>query len=145
MNQPTSIGSSRSPLSVGEAWAPMPDIARAASVVEQIFCVDRAKYNLFWLAEPRLDTEGIAAARRNPIAESINNFMTADLRAQCVQLPSIFMKWWVAQNHRDMIMTSQWPVNYMETMRSRLGKAQANALSFKEEDNVVTINFRRRA
>jgi hypothetical protein len=55
------------------------------------------------------------------------------------------MKWWVAQNHRDMIMTSQWPVNYMETMRSRLGKAQANALSFKEEDNVVTINFRRRA
>lgn len=123
----------------------MPDIVRAASVVEQILCVDRAKYNLFWLVEPKIDKEGIAAARRSPIAESINNFMTADLRAQCLQLPSIFMKWWASQNHRDMLMVSQWPGNYMETMRSRVGKAQANALSFKEEDNVISINFRRRA
>lgn len=129
----------------GEAWAPLPTPVIGMTTEQYVLCVDRAKYNLFWLVEPRVDTEGIEAARLNPIADSINGHMSKDLRAQLKQLPMTFMRWWESQNHTDFVVTSGWYPNYMTIMKERVGKAQAYALGRKEEDNVVMVNFRRSA
>lgn len=129
----------------GEAWAPLHNPVSGMTDAQYILCVDRAKYNLFWLVEPRVDTEGIEAARLNPIAESINSYMSKDLRTQLKQLPIAFMRWWENQNHTDLAITNGWYPNYMTLMKGRVGKAQAYALGRKEEDNVVTVNFRRTA
>lgn len=129
----------------GEAWAPLHKPIMGMTTEQYVLCVDRAKYNLFWLVEPRVDTEGIEAARLNPIADSINGYMSKDLRAQLKQLPMTFMRWWEKQNHTDFVVTSGWYPNYMTIMKERVGKAQAYAIGRKEEDNVVMVNFRRTA
>ncbi len=112
---------------------------------QSILCVDRAKYNLFWLVEPRVDTEGIEAARLNPVADSINKYMYPELRKWAKRLPLTFMRWWEKQNHEYLPITHAWPMNYMSIMKSRVGEAQAYALERKQEGNVVSINFKRSA
>lgn len=129
----------------GEAWAPFFVPESGMTDVQKILCVDRAKYNLFWLVEPQVDVAGIECARYNPIADSINKYMTKDLRSHLKLLPLAFMKQWEKLNYTDFAITKWWYPNYMTIMRDRVGTAQAYALGLKEEDNVVTVNFRRRA
>lgn len=129
----------------GENWAPLATPKAGMTTEQFILCVDRAKYNLFWLVEPRVDMEGIEAARLNPIADSINKYMYPELRKWAKQLPLTFMRWWEKQNHEYLPITHAWPMNYMSIMKSRVAQAQAYALERKQDGNVVSINFKRSA
>lgn len=110
--------------------------------VQGIFCFDQQKWNLFGLVEPRIDTEGIEAARDNPIAHSINSGMFIELRQSLLLPPAQFLDEWEGWAwHVD----SEWPNGYRAVLKHRAHQVQRKLLGVTEVGNVITVDFRRSA
>jgi len=102
--------------------------------------------NLFWLVEPRIDTEGIEAGRGNPLLLSIRDFMDDDTQYNLSRLPLQFMEFFKEFNKEDdLAMTEKWPAAYMQTMLRRAKEAQRRLLGIQCYGNVIRVNFGRRA
>lgn len=110
--------------------------------VQGIFCFDQQKWNLFGLVEPRIDTEGIEAARANPIAHSINSGMFVELRQSLRLTPTQFLGQWEKWAwHLD----GEWPNGYRAMLKHRAHQAHSKLLGVTEAGNVITVDFRRSA
>ena len=105
--------------------------------------------NMFWLVEPRIDTEGVEAGRGNPILLSIQDAMDVDTLHHLAKLPLQFMEFFMEFNKRDdMLMTQGWPAGYMRTMLQRAHEAQYRLLGVKRDDRddrVIRVDFGRRS
>lgn len=137
-------------IQVGERYQPAPFKFRAGlTEVQQALCVDWAKQNLFWLVEPRVDTEGIDAALDNPIADSIDSkYFSHNVRGWLQMLPLKFLAHWMELDKgfgtiNGTVLSANWPANYKETMTKRAHEAQARLLGVVDEGNVRRVNFRR--
>lgn len=118
------------------------------TTVQQMICVDQAKGNLFYLLEPRVDTEGIDAALNNPIAESIHRHMDKNTRSYLQQLPLKFLDYWLDIDKgfgtiQGSVMSNEWAHDYKKTMTERAHAAQTRILGVVEEGNVKRVNFAR--
>lgn len=110
--------------------------------VQGIFCFDQQKWNLFGLVESRIDTEGIEAARANPIAHSIHSGMFVELRQSLRLPPTQFLDQWEQWAwHID----DGWPNGYRAVLRHRVHQVQRKLLGVTEVGNVITLDFRRKA
>lgn len=109
--------------------------------VQGIFCFDQQKWNLFGLAEPRVDSEGVEAARKSVIAYSIHERMFTQLR-EALKLPPIkFIHHWKSMYDLTSEMTREWPDGFDKTIEQR-----ARTLwELGRYDNIVEVNFMRRA
>lgn len=133
-------------LKEGEVYWPRPTFHTGLDTVQQTFCFDQQKWNLFWLAEPRVDTEHISAAHQNPIARSIHEHMTQDLLGYLTLLPAQFLNWWLSlKNFDDLQITKDWPPNHRTVVSVRAKAAQDRLLGKVVEGNVVRVNFKRRS
>ncbi len=113
---------------------------------EQCFlCFTASFSNLFWLVEPRIDSEGIEAARDNPIGESIREGIDKRTMDLVVGLPLAFMKYWNEIDRGSFLLTKCWPENYKYSMMERAQEAQRRILGVRYEGNVIEVNFRRSA
>lgn len=109
-----------------------------------VFCFDQQKWNLFGLAEPRIDHEGIEAARLNPIAESICERMSIPLREALKLPPEAFL-----EDGREfvgaMAYLDGWPSGYMDVIRRRVQEVCQRQLDVSVVSNVIYVNVRRAA
>lgn len=107
-----------------------------------ILCFDQQKWNLFGLVEPRIDTEGIEAARSNPVADGINTGMFVELRNALKLTPIEFLgQWEELAWHID----SCWPSGYRAVLRHRAHQVHRRLFGLPEASNVIVGNFARRA
>ena len=112
---------------------------------QRFLCFTASFSNLFWLVEPRIDSEGIEAARANPIAFSIRENISKPTIEKVVGLPLSFMKYWNEVDQGDLLITTFWPDNYKALMMERAREAQHRILGVHCDGNVIEVNFRRRA
>lgn len=110
--------------------------------VQGIFCFDQQKWNLFGLVEPRIDTEGIEAARAHPIAHSINSGMFIELRQSLLLPPAQFLDEW---SKLALHLDEDWPHGCLATLKNRAHQVQRKLLGVTEVGNVISVNFRRSA
>lgn len=130
----------------GEQYVARFKFTEALAPEQRFLCFDQAKTNLFWLVEPRIDTEGVEAARGNPIAEDIDEHMDSQTRVVLQGLPLPFVDYWLKIDRGgEALMSQRWPANYRETMLARANEAQRRLLGIVEAGNVVRVNFRRKA
>lgn len=109
--------------------------------VQGILCFDQQKWNLFGLVEPRIDTEGIEAARSNPVADGINTGMFVELRRALKMAPIEFLGRW---EELSWYIGSCWPSGYMPVLRHRAHQVQHRLFGLPEVSNVIVANFARR-
>ncbi len=112
---------------------------------QRFLCFTASFSNLFWLVEPRIDSEGIEAARANPIAFSIREHIDKHTIEKVVGLPLEFMKYWNEIDQGKFLLTQTWPDQYKASMMERAREAQRRILGIHCEGNVIEVNFRRRA
>ena len=109
-------------------------------------CYTPWTHNMFWLVEPRIDTEGVEAGRGSRILMSIRDFMDEDIAYHLGLPPVDFMEFFMKYNEEDdLAMTQNWPAAYMQTMLRRAKEAQHRLLNIRREGNVIRVNFGRRA
>lgn len=113
--------------------------------VQSAFCFDQSKANLLYLVEPRVDSEGIAAARDNPIAADIDERMDGPTWWELKKLPLQFIEYWFRIDNGITALATHWPPNYKMLMTERAHVAQKRLLGVVEDGNVKTVNFRRAA
>ena len=130
-----------SPLLGGEVYTPLFPFSHSLPKEIHFLCVDQPRTNLFWLVEPRIDTEGIDAAKDNPKATSINDFMDKVTRKYLQGLPLTFLEYWKGVGVGSAL-AEPWG-DYMGTMTRRAHEAQARLLAVEEVGNVVKVNFKR--
>lgn len=129
----------------GEKYPPKPFVFKMGlTSVQSAFCFDQAKANFFWLVEPRVDAEGLDAARDNPIAEDIQESMDHETRAWLQKLPLKFLDYWEkAIRQGPLNLEFNLPPDYMRTMTKRAHEAQTRLLCIVDDGNVRRVNFRR--
>lgn len=130
-----------SPLLGGEIYTPLFPFNQGIPDGIRFLCTDQPKTNLFWLVEPRIDTEGIDAAVGNPKAVSICEYMDSVTRKYLQGLPLPFLEYWRGVGE-GAALAEPWG-DYMETMTRRAHEAQARLLAVEEVGNVVKVNFKR--
>lgn len=133
-----------SEITKGEQYHPLFRFSTELADEQKPFCFDQAKTNLFWLVEPRVDTEGLDAAKNNTIAKSIDQWMDGTTRKALQGMPMKFLAYWSGLDGEPM-MSEHWPEDYRDVMKARASLAQARLLGRSEVGNVVTVNFRRTA
>jgi hypothetical protein len=127
----------------GLAYAPMQAYDKSLVDVSN-FCFDLAKWNLAWLAEPRMDDEGVKALVKNPIAAAIDEFMDKDTRAHLSKPPLTFMKYWLDLHKQGQpIISAGWPETTLATMEMRAQDAHERLFGLTTEGNVVFAKFGR--
>lgn len=132
-----------SEIAKGERYTPLFPFQEGLAEEQRFLCFDVAKTNLFWLVEPRIDTEGVEAARGNPKAFSIDEYMDTVTRRYLQGLPVAFVDYWTAVSKQgDCAIAEHWGA-YKETMIRRAHEAQRRLLGVEESGNVLTLNFRR--
>ena len=132
-----------SEINVGERYTSLFPFSEALSEEQRFLCFDVAKTNLFWLVEPRIDAEGIEAARGNPKALSIDEYMDTVTRRHLQGLPVPFVDYWMSVSKQgDCAIAEHWGA-YKETMIRRAHEAQRRILNVEESGNVLRLNFRR--
>ena len=129
-------------LKLGEKYVSF-NFTMGLSGVQSTFCFDQSKANLLYLVEPRVDTEGIAAARDNPIAADIDERMDGPTWWELKKLPLQFIEYWFRIDNGITALATHWPPNYKTLMTERAHVAQKRLLGVVEEGNVKTVNFRR--
>ena len=112
---------------------------------QRFLCFTPSFSNLFWLVEPRIDSEGIEAARANPIAFSIKRYTHGGIFKNVLGLPLDFMKYWNTLDGGSLLITQCWPENYKRLMMERAWEAQRRILGIRQTQNVIEVDFRRRA
>lgn len=136
--QEVSFGVSRS------IYYKLPTHTGSLTDTQGVFCFDQQKWNLFGLAEPRIDSEGVEAARLNPIAESICERMSTPLREALKLPPDKFMG--EAEGFiESMAYLDKWPSGYMDVIRRRAQEVCRRQLGVSVVSNVIHVNFRRAA
>ena len=125
----------------GEIYTPLFPFNQGIPKEVHFLCVDQPRTNLFWLVEPRIDTEGIDAAIGNPKAASISEFMDSVTRRYLQGLPLPFLAYWKGVG-QGAALAEPWG-DYMGTMARRAHEAQARLLAIEEVGNVVSVNFKR--
>lgn len=110
---------------------------------QSTLCFDQEKGNLFWLLEPRADSEGVGAALNNPIADSIHSGMRTQLRLWLQELPLKFLNNWLRVDNGEYVITINWPTDYRNIMAERAHLAQKRLLGVVEDGNMKRVNFRR--
>lgn len=132
-----------SEIAKGERYTSLFPFQESLAEEQRFLCFDVAKTNLFWLVEPRIDTEGVEAARGNPIAKSIDEFMDSVTRRHLQGLPLPFVRYWLnLDKNRDCAIAEHWG-DYAGTMMCRANEAQRRLLCMEEDGNAVKVNFRR--
>lgn len=130
-------------VSFGEPYTPLLTFRQGLTMEQKMLCFDQAKTNLFWLIEPRMDTEGLGAAKDNPKAADIHTFMDAVTRRHLHGLPLPFLTYWLHMDkNRDTKMAEHWG-DYVPMMIERANEAHAR-LAKVEAPNVVKVDFVRR-
>lgn len=130
----------------GEIYHPLTPFNTLFEPSQKFMCFDQQKTNMFWLVEPKVDTVGIVAALDSPVALAINSRMDAATRERLRGLPMQFVEYWLdIDKNGDAALTMDCPPGYQEHMILRARQAQDRLLQFREDGNVVSINFRRRA
>ena len=130
-------------VSFGEPYTPLLKFKQDLTMEQKMLCFDQAKTNLFWLVEPRMDTEGLGAAKDNPKAADIHTFMDAVTRRHLQGLPLPFLTYWLHMDkNRDTQMAQHWG-DYVPMMIERANEAHAR-LAKVEAPNVVKVDFLRR-
>lgn len=133
-------------VSRGEKWHPLFEYSRLLDKEQQPFCFDQAKTNLLYLLEPRIDTEGIGAAKKNPIAEAIHEHMDIVTDEWLRKMPLQFLEYWTREDvDGDSALTQHCPPDYLRTMAKRAHEAQRRLLGLEQSGNVIKVNFRRSA
>lgn len=125
----------------GEIYTPLFPFNLSIPKEIRFLCFDQPRTNLFWLVEPRIDTEGLDAARDNPKALSIHEHMDRITRKHLQGMPLPFLEYWrgVGEN---AALAEHWG-DYMGTMTRRAHEAQARLLAVESAGNVVKANFKR--
>ena len=132
-----------SEINIGERYVALFPFSEGLAAEQRFLCFDVAKTNLFWLIEPRIDTEGVEAARGNPKAISIDEYMDKVTRHHLQGLPVAFVDYWMGVVRQgDCYLSEHWG-EYKETMIRRAHEAQRRLLSVAESGNVLKLNFRR--
>ena len=132
-----------SEIHIGERYVDLFPFSEGLAAEQRFLCFDVAKTNLFWLIEPRIDTEGIEAARGNPKALSIDEYMDKVTRRHLQGLPVAFVDYWTGISKQgDCALAEHWGA-YKETMIRRAHEAQRRILNVEEAGNVLKLNFRR--
>ncbi len=133
-------------VSRGEKWHPLFEYSQLLDKEQQPFCFDQAKVNLLYLLEPRIDTEGIGAAKKNPIAEAIHEHMDIVTDEWLRKMPLQFLEYWTREDvDGDSALTQHCPPDYLRTMAKRAHEAQRRLLGLEQSGNVIKVNFRRKA
>ena len=133
-------------VSRGEKWHPLFEYNRLLAKEQHPFCFDQAKTNLLFLLEPRIDTEGIGAAKKNPIAEAIHEHMDIVTDDWLRKMPLQFLEYWTREDvDGDSALTQHCPPDYLRTMAKRAHEAQRRLLGLEQSGNVIKVNFRRSA
>lgn len=133
-------------VSRGEKWHPLFEYNRLLDKEQHPFCFDQAKTNLLFLLEPRIDTEGIGAAKKNPIAEAIHEHMDIVTDGWLRKMPLQFFDYWAREDaDGDSALTQYCPSDYLRTMAQRAHEAQRRLLGLEQSGNVIKVNFRRSA
>ncbi len=133
-------------VSRGEKWHPLFEYNRLLDKEQHPFCFDQAKVNLFSLLEPRIDTEGVGAAKKNPIAEAIHEHMDIVTDEWLRKMPLQFLEYWTREDvDGDSALTQHCPPDYLRTMTKRAHEAQRRLLGLEQSGNVIKVNFRRSA
>lgn len=131
-------------LAAGERYWPLFKFSMKLDPSQHAFCFNQVKTNMLYLIEPRVDTEGVEAARKNPIAESINTYMDNTTDSWLQKLPLEFLGWWIKEAKKGRCqMTQHWPDNHLEIVARRAHIAQRRLLGLEQEGNVIRVNFRR--
>jgi hypothetical protein len=127
----------------GIAYSPMQAYDKSLLEVSN-FCFDKAKWNLAWLAEPRIDDEGVAALLGNPIAASIDEFMDKETREHLRKPPLDFMRYWnTLLKQGDPALAKGWPQHFSAVMEIRAQDAQERLFGLVLEGNVIFAKFGR--
>lgn len=125
----------------GLAYSPMQAYDKSLLDVSN-FCFDVAKWNLAWLAEPRMDEEGASALLKNPIAAAIDEFMDKETRVQLSKPPLVFMKYWLSLHKQGVpALTAGWPEDRLAVMEVRAQDAHERLFGITTEGNVVFAKF----
>jgi hypothetical protein len=133
-------------MAAGEQYTPLLRYQMGMSGDYTFLCFDQPRTNLFWLLEPRFDTEGLEAAKGNPITASINEHMDTVTLENLRKLPLVFLQYWLkAISGPQLMIAEKWPDDYLVTMTRRANEAQARLLGVSRQGNVLSVNFRRRA
>ena len=125
----------------GEVYTPLFPLNDDVPKEIRFLCCDQPRTNLFWLVEPRIDTEGLDAARDNPKALSIHEHMDSVTRKHLQGLPLPFLEYWRGVGE-GAALAEHWG-DYMNTMTRRAHEAQKRLLAVEEVGNVVRVNFKR--
>lgn len=127
----------------GIAYSPMQAYDKSLLEVSN-FCFDTAKWNLAWLAEPRIDAEGVSALLGNPIAASIDEFMDKETRAQLRKAPLDFMRYWNGLMEQGQpALAKGWPQTQSAIMEIRAQDAHERLFGLVLDGNVVYAKFGR--
>ena len=133
-------------VSRGEKWHPLFEYNRLLDKEQHPFCFDQAKTNLLFLLEPRIDTEGIGAAKKNLIAGAIHDHMDIVTDEWLRKMPLQFLEYWTREDvDGDSALTQHCPPDYLRTMAKRAHEAQRRLLGLEQSGNVIKVNFRRSA
>lgn len=132
-------------IEIGERYTPLFPFSLELKGEQRFLCFDVAKSNLFWLIEPRIDTEGVDAALDNQAARDIDEFMDGATRKMLQGLPLPFLSYWDQLDDGELALAQHWPMGYRATMAQRAADAHRRLLGVVEDGNVVKVNFRRAA
>lgn len=129
----------------GEQYVSLFKFDTSLAQEQHFLCFDQAKTNLFWLVEPRIDKEGIEAARGNPIAKDIDALMDVMTRHTLQGIPLPFVSYWLEVDREGAaLMAQNWPDDYRTTMKLRAKEAQCRLLGIVlEGENLTKVNFSR--
>lgn len=105
-------------------------------------CYDEIKMNLVWLVCPEIDTLIHTAWPGNVVTESVDAHMSHDLRAILNGPPLAFMRDFSGMPG-PLVMTEDWPNDYVTTMWERAREANAR-LCIGLEPNVLKVDFKNR-
>jgi hypothetical protein len=128
-------------VSRGEKWHPLFEYNRLLAKEQHPFCFDQAKTNLLFLLEPRIDTEGVGAAKKNPIAEAIHEHMDIVTDEWLRKMPLQFLekdgrggKYWTREDvDGDSALTQHCPPDYLRTMAKRAHEAQRYCVNDRKD------------
>ena len=133
-------------VSRGEKWYPLFEYNRLLDKEQHPFCFDQAKTNLLFLLEPRIDTEGVGAAKKNHSASAIHEHMDIVTDEWLRKMPLQFLEYWTREDvDGDSALTQHCPPDYLRTMAKRAHEAQRRLLGLEQSGNVIKVNFRRSA
>ena len=125
----------------GVLYAPMPPMTDDMDEHASIFCVDKQKWNMLWLAEPRTDSTAIDILAKENIAVSINEYMDKTTREHLRKPPLAFIKYWnglIKQGVLAMARDASPGV-----MECRAQDAHERVYGLEVVDNVVYAKFGR--